>query len=254
MNSRILEKIKLMLNMTVENGCTEEEAQAAASKVSELLLQYGLEERDITESQLYDEFDFQMGHHPINTEEYTDIPKTYSSLQILVVTCAVITNCKILRMENGTTFVIIGQNVNVETAIKIFEELYHRFLQITGIEAKEALIRRREKLNMPKIKLAPEWKESFFAGMTDRVSIRLKEEFASQIKKHNAEQYSIELRNKAQDYMDDHWKHGSASAQCNNPINANAYQRGQSAGNHVDIPGAAKGVGAGLKQLGGKSQ
>lgn len=45
---KIIEKIKKLLNKTIENGCTEEEAKASFALARKLMVKYKLEEKDIT--------------------------------------------------------------------------------------------------------------------------------------------------------------------------------------------------------------
>ena len=45
----IIKKIRALLNMSLENGCTENEAIIAAEKADELMLEYNLETKDIEE-------------------------------------------------------------------------------------------------------------------------------------------------------------------------------------------------------------
>ena len=47
---KIIDKIKTLLNKTVENGCTEEEAKAALLMARKLMIKYKLNENDIKDS------------------------------------------------------------------------------------------------------------------------------------------------------------------------------------------------------------
>ena len=47
---KIIERIKKLLNQTVENGCTEEEAKTSFALARKLMIKHKLEEKDIKES------------------------------------------------------------------------------------------------------------------------------------------------------------------------------------------------------------
>lgn len=62
---KLLEKIAALRSKTIEAGCTEEEALAAATKVSELLDRYGIDESELRQSE---QSDFEQQDYPVFDE------------------------------------------------------------------------------------------------------------------------------------------------------------------------------------------
>lgn len=108
--SKIKATIRALREKTAANGCTEDEAIAAANKAAELLSKHGLSEADLTA----DLFDFST--HPVGKR---------SPLEVIWVATGRFADCKVWleRAADGIRVTFFGRDVDVLVAEYVHEVL-----------------------------------------------------------------------------------------------------------------------------------
>lgn len=104
----VREKLRALRERTVENGCTEEEAVAAAEKAAELLTKYGLSDDDLADA------DYSTAEIPIGKRTVLD--RVWGCIADFC-DCA----CWYDRADTGTKFCFFGRAQDVLVAEYIYE-------------------------------------------------------------------------------------------------------------------------------------
>lgn len=116
-NEKVIEKIRKLLEMTTENGCSENEAMVAALKAQKLMAEYDLELIDIKEKNTTEE----IGEEAVDTTV-----KVHASTKWklgLAVTIAKNFRCKVFTQ--GTNLVIFyGYKSDAKIAGNVFKFLF----------------------------------------------------------------------------------------------------------------------------------
>lgn len=111
--TKIMEKISKLMEKTVDNGCTEEEALTAAKMVQRLIAKYHVDMTEYTES---DE------PEPID-EEGTKVTKNWQALLAQIVANNFCCECVRVRLRGNTKVLIMGHDTDRKTCLKMFNML-----------------------------------------------------------------------------------------------------------------------------------
>jgi len=182
-NGKILEKVKLLLNLSRDKGATEAEALSALEKAQQLLFKYNLEMADVEKFELPSQEAEKMVEEWVSLDagNFNNQPKEWkirlasavarnNFCEILVATCSVI---------------FLGKKLDIE----VCKELYAFIVSQAEALATEATV--AYKRSNPYLREHPmRFKNNFLHGLVVRVTQRLKERLAEMT---NATEKSTEL-------------------------------------------------------------
>jgi len=153
--SRIRARLEALRNMTVDNGCTEAEALAAASKMADLLARHGLTEEQL-EALGYDRNGVVLGSRR-------------SPLEQVWTAVAVFTDCICwLQRGDGLAMVYFGRPQDVLVAQYVHEVLHRAFkADLSRFKVGDQYRRRR----LPKTRSAAV--KAYTEGWADQVALKL---------------------------------------------------------------------------------
>lgn len=169
-NKAILKKIRALMKKTVENGCTQAEAETAAATVQRLMLRYNLNMQHIAdaggEREQYERFPITLncpnGHYVRN----------HGAL-IFVIAHAHF--CEVVRYNNSNRCIIIGQRSNAEIVRELYQSLSSAALSISEVEYLK--YRRRDAIysdTHPLNRLT--WRRDFLLGFSGGLAERFERE------------------------------------------------------------------------------
>lgn len=130
--SEIIERIKKLSRMTIERGCTKEEADSALSKIRKLMLQHDLSEKDVDFNSDWEEFG-----GPFCDEWSVDIPPIPRGLLnhflLMAINIGKAFNTKILYskalkfLRKKREIVILGRSQDIELTEYFIGSVYANF-------------------------------------------------------------------------------------------------------------------------------
>lgn len=233
----IIEKIKKLMEMTVANGCTEDEARNAARKVARLLLKHRLNEADIKISMDHDEYKSRVTHGR------TPFRKAHRGAWKWQVdfACAVAyaMGCKALfgKPQYGSTGFItfVGNPVDIEAATYMFGVLVDEFVKIATIARAQAYKDMMEAEGHYTI--GKNWFRDFMTAIAMRVANRIRDDFKQMVEEENASSTMLAIYDENQAYINNKWgKTGTLKVDRPGYTNMEAARRGFKAGDKVGIP------------------
>lgn len=232
-NTDLLDKIKALLSMTEENGCSENEAQNAASLASRLLLKHGLDmatvEAHTSDKELEDKVD--------GTRYTVDqLHRGAYSWQIrLADDVAHVMLCKALfcgKYQGSKTLTVefIGRRTNVDAAIQLYQFLLKQFNVIAAKKIQEAYA--EQMIRYGNFTIGKMWRKSFLIGISNRVRVRLIEEFVNDVQEMGAQDHVIVRFDECAIYVAAK-RTGTVKDTTSKRLNPEAYAKGVHAGNSV---------------------
>lgn len=220
-DEKILQKIQYMLNMTVENGCTEAEAIAASAKVEELLLAYNLEMFQVEQLS-------GVKQEPVTYKKIDDIGiGRYEPVEWAMILCTAIgimTFTKPTINRYFRTFTFIGRDTNVQIAVDMYYYLYQQV--VTNYRLSKKL--------RPKDMDGIRFKNSFMMGCARRLHDRIQSsvwEKAAQTTTAIVASHEVEN----DDFAKTLFSKIHTAKQSNTIHDAQAYYHGAKAADKVDI-------------------
>jgi hypothetical protein len=220
---QILDKVKKLLNMTIENGCTETEASIAMEKAQDLLFKHDLE--------MADAINFtpeQQDANRIIGKEWNDDTRVKFGQKYgqpvewmieLGFTVGRWSFCKALASSYAVTF--IGRKVDVEITKEMFSWIREQCERIANEETEKF-----KKLRVPYMKLTYEemreysrvhpyhglhadprrWRNNFLHGMVERLNSRLGKHWRELQQKDEKSTALVVLTEKAVgEYFETNW-------------------------------------------------
>lgn len=133
--SELIEKLQNLLKMTIENGCSENEAEIAARKVNDLLIKYNLSlsevERSSTENTEMD----MVVPHDIKANGKKDYHHHHMPdyLHHLAVSIGRLNFCEVI---GNNTVIYLGTKKDTELAAYMFQSLIYKVRQQAAVEFK----------------------------------------------------------------------------------------------------------------------
>lgn len=257
-NERILNLIKNLLNKTVENGCTEEEATSAAEKAQELLFKYNLETIDVDNYKKQDDKGIESD---VFKAIFRDKKFAYRPFHELIFSVSEYNFCK--GYVIGDTWArFVGRKTDIIVAKEIFEYVTDQILRLADEATKKyshdanrwkQLHERRHRLTKNELfeymTFIPEgvseywrpphgtvYKNSFILGIVYRVIARMRANF---IAMSNANDDSTALvlvtANAIKEWTDENLKKVEEYEPKHTRISEKGYIDGHIAGDKVDI-------------------
>jgi len=159
--SKVIENIKALCNKTIDKGCTEAEALAAAAKVSELLTNYNLSMDKV----------FLESTNCVTGKISTNRRRNHP-VQLCMVGIAEFCDCKCWKMQhgsNGVEYYFFGLDTDVELAKYLYSVIYSAIeFETTRYKFSPAYT---QEIRISRKTLST----SFQKGMSGRIHHRLKE-------------------------------------------------------------------------------
>jgi hypothetical protein len=152
-SNRILEKVKKLLERTVENGCTESEAASAASLAQSLIDQHELSDEELSKDS-----SGKLGYR-IQTHE---IPVRYPESWRGMICLAVAKNCAVLCFRRADKQILMGREETCEAVSAIAVSI------VEFIEREQSAYGRGRSTTQ---------RRQFARGMCERVAQRILESF-----------------------------------------------------------------------------
>ena len=162
-DKNILDKIKNLLNKTVENGCTEQEALSALALARKLMLKYKIEEKDLENKSEADIIQVRLDKYNVS------IPWLYTLIEVFTVNFGIMKYIqKHGKIEN---FVLFGLKNDVECVVELIKCAY----EIAEEKAEKYAREYRELFGTAKgIKYA--WFNGFVSGINAKYEEQNKQE------------------------------------------------------------------------------
>lgn len=155
----ILSKIKALLNMTVEKGCTTEEASTAMEKVQTLLLQHNLSIRDINTGEQKDE---QVGKIGMVTKQADRYLWKIALLNVISKNMM----CSVIRNSHKREVYLFGTRENVSIVSEMHEWIA---IQLEQMSLKDFNVYKRQGGYVN----GKSWKTSYFNAAISEINKRL---------------------------------------------------------------------------------
>lgn len=225
--STIAKMIRELTNKTVERGCTEAEAMAAANKIGQLLKQYNL-----SMSEIY------LSESDCTTKQTESNGRNKGPIDRCLCAIANFCDCKVWfdRYRDGLRYNFFGLERDTELAIY----LYSTIRVAMGSETfRFKQTREYHDTSYPARTLST----SFQKGMADRISKRLREMTANRKREESVEQVKstgTDLVPVKQSKIDEEFKKlnlnlGKGGLISNKSISFEAYMLGKEAGDRVSL-------------------
>lgn len=251
----ILRKLTALMSKTQENGCTEDEAASAAKMASDLLLRYGLTHDDI------DWRNAKQGDTNSNYTVGTDTTETpwvhrscFPWMISLAHAVADVCFCKILLNHSKLTekkplrLMWVGAEQDRLVARTLFATLIPQMVSM-AIQERQKLYDARTKDNKY---IGRNWLASFMAGMVLRLTARMREEFAAELKSNKAEKYALAKFDPV-DALFKELSCGKVKTKTSTKLNREGFEQGKKAGDRLVVT-KKKSVPAGMAALPGKGK
>lgn len=230
-NESLRERIRALLNMTTERGCTEAEAIVAAKMASALLLKYNLDAHELDENQvrfedmIRESRDFKPGKGAWRWQYH------------LADAIASTTQCKVIATiprrqtrrwdatDGDITFV--GTEMNATIAAQMFEYLVNVGLFLLTQE----MINMKQKNEQT----GHDFSRSYKVGFAFRVAQRIREEFKREAVEQHAGAYLASMKELVQEYYDMMYPHTNHSNRSQKATNNEGFKRGVAAGDSISL-------------------
>ncbi len=157
----VMFKIKSLLNMTVEHGCTPDEAATALEKAQALMFQNNVDIRDVNTGEVKDE----SGKIGMVEKEYDSVWKT-----ILLNNIANCSMCRVVRKPSKKTFYLFGTKANVEMVLEMYNWIV---LQLESMSLKDFNSYKRSGGYVN----GKSWKNTYFIHAVRAIYARLKPQY-----------------------------------------------------------------------------
>lgn len=166
----LLNRITALLEKTVDNGCTVEEAAAAAAKVQDLLLKYNLDMAEIirAKGQKSEDMISKEGI-PISIHKYTMKGWRINLMDYL----AYFNFCKMLYRQGANVFILIGREVDVQVVEQLYHSISNQLEERCNKEAKAEEEVGVIASNWPAPDNTQTWKASFFQAAVEAIRKKL---------------------------------------------------------------------------------
>lgn len=216
-NENVLNKIKKLLNMTIDNGCSEDEALTALTRARSLMLKHKIEEKDLIDTSEKDIISFELSDYNVN------VKWLYILITIFVDNYGIL-KCvtKYGKVEKITLF---GLKTDIECVVELINCAY----KFANKNASKLANEHRELFGTAK-----GIKYSYFYGFVDGLENKYKEQ-------NKQEEYQLmllvdkDVQNKFNDFTRDFTKIDKV---INQKINSsNAYNTGFKDGNNFGTTG-----------------
>lgn len=158
----VMFKIKALLNMTVQHGCTQEEANTAMEKAQALMLQHNLDIRDIQTGEVKDE----SGKIGMIEKDAERLLWKGNLLHIISKNMM----CKVVRNAQKNKYYLFGTKANVETVVEMHNWI---ILQLEQMALRDFTTYR----NQGGQTQGKSWKVSYFYGAINSINKRLSKPF-----------------------------------------------------------------------------
>lgn len=244
MNDTILQRVTNLLNKTVANGCTEEEAAAAVSLATKLLLKYNL---DLAAVNGFNQAKTPLTHLYISCQTGY---KAYEWQSQLGAAIARVTLCnKYLIMSHSQTqrqLLFIGTPDNLAVCNYFYHYLLFQILkwQSLAINVKQLQF----KSQGWRSKEVQQWKLSYCVGMVRRITERLIAEWEREIKTNDTTNVCLRLFSANDNYAAETFQLYPPTKTTQDLFNS-AVKAGYQDGNAIDVPLGNYRVTDGVKAL-----
>ena len=232
---KILSIIQALLEKTVQNGCTEAEAEIASLKVGELLTKYNLSLSEIRIQK----------STPIKIIEkrgdYLGLRKKQEWMTSLATSVANFCFCSLLTSQSSPLLWFVGTEENSEVALLLFESLV-RSLWDLAFDRTHEYVQEFKKdhgfspQGLQGIHHPKTWRRSYLTGVVHKLSLRMREQRQEDFREAGVQSLVLHHSQLVSDFLSNKYpKLSSRSGLENDSLHPYAFHQGSQDGESLSL-------------------